>query len=289
MMSSRGQAALAATLALGLTAAAAPAYAYNDGSPNNVHGACFSCGNATGFLPPPGLYFEETVQFGSDSFRNSSNGKTGTSLHFADSVPLFVWVPDVKIFGASAGIIIVPPVLIFLNASNDAGVGQTDYATANPAAIFALSWTVADGIAVSPFLAVTPDWGSRGVGNDFWSIAPGGAVSYVKDGWELTAWTEIAFNTEGSGGRTSGDYWYWEYTAARNFGYVTLGVVGDTNFQLTSDSGPGANSASEFGVGPYVEKTFGAAALKFLWTHDVYCQNLPCGDTFFLRVDAKLF
>jgi hypothetical protein len=285
-------AALAGLGALAMACWAGPAAAYNDGTPQ--HGECFTCGNATGALPPPGLYFEETAQFGSESVRASNGDKEAVSVKFATSTPIFIWVPDVKVAGASLGLLVVPPVFIDLSTSAVVqGVGnvqvQDAYATLNPAFIGVASWNMGNGLFVSADVAVDPNWGSRGVADDFTSVQAGGAVSYLANGLDLTYWTLFEFNTQGSDGRTDGIYWYNEFTGVKNFGYLSAGVIGAANVQITNDTGPGAVYTQEFAVGPYVEKEFGAAALKFYWTHDVYCQGIACGDTFFLRVDAKLF
>jgi len=284
--------ALAGLAAVALASWAAPALAYNDGTPQ--HGECFTCGNATGALPPPGLYFEETVQFGSQSVRDSAGNKEAVSVKFATSVPLFVFVPDLKLAGASLAVIIVPPVFIDLSVSTVVqGVGnvqvQDAFATLNPAFIAVASWNMGNGLFISADVAIDPDWGSRGVADDFTSFEAGGAISYLANGLDLTFWTLFEFNEKGSAGRTDGIYWYNEFTGTKNFGYLSAGIIGAANVQVTNDTGPGAVYTQEFAVGPYIEKEFGAAALKFFWTHDVYCQGIACGDTFFLRVDAKLF
>ena len=68
--------------------------------------------------------------------------------------------------------------------------------------------------------------GLGNAGNPWWTFQPELIVSYLKDGWNLTAFTYEEFNTENTVTHyKSGDVIHAEFTAAKSIGNWTIGPV----------------------------------------------------------------
>ena len=113
-----------------------------------------------------------------------------------------------------------------------------------------------------------PSAGVTPIGRDMTSFQGVAAVSYLKDGWDLSA-TMIY----GNGGTDSNGVWYSDWlnldlTATRKFGKWELGLVGYYSTDLN-----GTSKLSQFALGPLVGYDFGWVNAQFKFTRDVYEQN----------------
>src|SRR3954453_8905962 len=78
--------------------------------------------------------------------------------------------------------------------------------------------------------------GLGNVGNPWWTFQPELVVSYLKDGWNLTANLFQEINTANSiTGYRSGDVFHAEFTAPKTIGNWTFGPVAYYAGQVTDD------------------------------------------------------
>jgi len=164
-----------------------------------------------------------------------------------------------------------------------------------------LSWNFKNGWFASTSLSFYIPNGSRYDGSpnpDYFTFEPSAAVSYLGDGWNLTARFVYNINGESAGhtgsfagtpaaafgnGYRSGDQLYVDLTATKKFGKWEFGPVGYLKFQTTDDRPGGGFScatmlavtgvkcgrATDMAVGALVGYDFGPVALKVFFTESV--------------------
>ncbi|GAN81443.1 SphA family protein [Acidocella aminolytica] len=248
-----GAAMLAAT---GTAAAREPGapYAYAPGS---------SLGIPAGANPPPGFWLEDTsgiteVQ-NTDPFMSAVNGAKVTAVVTA---PRFIWSLPGNFHGVTEmGFVVFPMVntsVSNLPPPNPKGT-FTKAAFANPGITpINLSWSPAPNLFITTAFGFFPPVGQYSktslvnVGNNFWTIQPETSISYLGNGYNLTAHALYDFNTKNNAtDYTSGDQLFLDLTAAKHFGKWEAGAVGFYDTQFTSDS----NTGNFYGPG---HPTFGA-------------------------------
>ena len=194
-----------------------------------------------------------------------------------------LWVPGWTVLGGSYSAVVVeaglsasagPPI-----SASYAGLHNTYIAPAE------LSWKLGDtGFFAKAGLGIyVPDGdvgGPSGVanaGNPWWTFQPSLSVSYLKDGWNLTATMFNEMHTANTmTGYTSGNSFHTEFTATKTIGRWTFGPVGYFAGQITDDKSSsfygGAinlNRYALWAVGGLVGYDFGPAALKVWAVKDV--------------------
>jgi len=153
---------------------------------------------------------------------------------------------------------------------------------------------------------------SLNIGNNFWTFEPSAAVTYMHNGFQLTALALYDINTADNnspnalavnGNYQSGDIFSLEVTALQKFDEWSVGVVGYDQTQTTDDTAGGhavpalaigpylvssnGNRASEVAVGPLVGYDFGVVNLTAYYTRDVYHENTIGGNSFWLRLSKR--
>jgi hypothetical protein len=176
--------------ALGALAAAAwggQAFANEPGG-SDPHLPGVSDGAPGGFLPPPGVYFANTLAYNDASVQDNNGHNIGINAIAYIEIPGVTWVTPLHFLGASFAVSFAQP-LVTLSVTSAAGT-QTRTGVFNsvitPAA---LSWKLPAGFFVSASLPIylqDGDTGDRGNGtlnnqhiaNNTWTIAPSAAVSW---------------------------------------------------------------------------------------------------------------
>jgi hypothetical protein len=266
-----------AAAALMMTGAVSESFAIEPGDfTNYLRGA--TQGLPLGALPPPGIY---------GGFALNATGLGATAGRGNQAIPGAATAPA---FGYGASVLFVPG-WKFLGAEYGAAVVQGFYwaATAGPAVNppfaaqtispelanttftpISLAWSLGHGWFTSVALNIIgPDgsqWGSsaaRGavdLNPDFWTIAPGWAVSYLDANWLASANFRYDINTASRGvtmspfigaaanGYTSGNELFGDFTALYKVGKWSFGPVGYLEIQTTRDR-PGGGIACTGGVG----------------------------------------
>jgi hypothetical protein len=279
--------------AAGLTAfALSPANATEPGSfQNRVSGG--TVGAPIGAAPPPGLYFNNTFIYIPEWTGNGNSGcGPGCTARYngvVDSATL-TWAtgwtflggnyfPTINVVGYVASSTTTPFV-----PGGGVGAspiyGNTLFYQAGNIYVTPInfSWKIGNiPLFVEAGLGFVAPTGTTYAGSlmpDYWTIRPQAAISYLGDGWNLTAYVAYDINTASAGntglyqviarspttpaflsslltgpanpgrGYTSGDLLYIDLTATKKFGKWEVGPVGSIKYQTTLDSPGGVNPAT---------------------------------------------
>lgn len=212
-------------------------------------------------LPPPGLYFNFDTDYAWGVMRNNS-GKSA-SLAAGDGRPnihagnvevlgALLWVPGWKLLGADYGAAIAQPIKFANNTSTEIGDWSARGFVGTVISPLNLSWNLGNGWFVGSGVAIaTPDGNSAhtwsatlgkyvlsrsNIANNYWTIEPNLAFTWMKDGWLVSANNLLDFNTTNSvTDYHSGSTYYLDATVAKRFGKWNLGVIGNYTQQLVDD------------------------------------------------------
>lgn len=269
-------------------------------------------GLAAGALPPQGVYFVNDDYFLSYK-AYASNQATGTKLDALVEVPIVLWNPGVKLLGADYAVAVAQP----FDYTSIGGVGAqgAHTGTFNTILIPAmLSWAlpydfhVKGSFAVflndassSPSASSHPEAGV-GAGNAYTTFEPGLGISWLRDGWNLSAQMQYDTSTRDnnhyltattSEPYQSGDQFSVDYTATKTFDKWTVGLGGFQQNQLQRDTINGLSAAGSvadaIGVGPIVGYQFAGVNVQAQYTHDVVVHNDVGGDTFNVRLVIPVY
>lgn len=258
---------------------ATPARAYESGFPGYEQNPGIAIGGATAGAPPPGIYMFDQM----NTYRSILTGPGAPQVAGAptkvkvDSASVgFLWVPGWTFLGATYDAVIVQPVL---NANLSAPINQQKTGVHNTYIVpVELSWKLgSSGFFVKTGLGIdVPDGtieganGLASIGNPWWTFQPLLVVSYLKDGWNLTAYMTGELNTKNSiTGYQSGNVMHAEFAATKQFEKWTLGPVAYYVGQVSGDKSSAfynqvinVNKFDVWAVGGLVGYDFGPVALK---------------------------
>lgn len=272
----------ATSLGLAASLGAANAYEFKTAPWQQLPGLIL--GNAAS-APPPGLYmFEQATTYQSYLVGPGapSVGGARTPVRVDGAAVGLLFVPGWTILGATYDAVVVQP---YINETLGSPINYTAAGAHNSfVAPIELSWKLGEtGLHIKTGLGMyTPDGtisGTSGLDNNgtpWWTFQPEFVISYIKDGWELTANLFDEINTKNSiTGYRSGDVFHAEFTATKTWGKWTLGPVGYYVGQVTSDTasstfyGGRINTGSYdvWAVGALVGYDFGPATFK-VWAVD---------------------
>ena len=281
--------------ALAICAACTSANAYEFGYAGWAQKPGITIGGSAGD-PPPGIYmFNQvfTYQANLTGPGNSVINPTGTKTGVQAAVDAqgFLFVPGWTFLGATYTAAVVQPWV--MSSVGDpvnlqaAGMHNTYIVPAE------LSWKLGDsGFFVKAGLGMyVPDGTKTGVnghgnqGAPWWTFQPEFIVSYLKDGWNLTANIYDEINTKNTiTDYQSGDVLHAEFTASKRIGNWTVGPVAYYVGQVTDDKSSAfysnlinVNRYNIWAVGGLVGYDFGPAALN-VWAFDEVSANASRGD-----------
>jgi hypothetical protein len=263
---------------LATTAGRTTAHAYEFGFAGAAQKPGLVLGNAAA-TPPPGLYmFDQVFTYQSQIVGPGAPNVAGsaTSVHAAEAASGLLWVPGWNFLGASYDAVVVAP---FVMSDVGSPVNVTPSGMHNTfIAPVELSWRLGDsGFFVKAGLGMyVPDGTTSGinglgnVGNPWWTFQPNLVVSYLKDGWNLTANIFQEINTKSTvTGYRSGDVLHAEFTATKTVGKWTVGPVAYYAGQVTDDTSSafysGAINTNRYNIwaaGGLVGYNFGPATLN---------------------------
>lgn len=262
-----------------------------------------NAGLVAGALPPTGLYGIYDSYWASFRVYDNSSKKTVESVDALIQIPMLLWVPGNKVLGGNYAVAAAFPfdytnvkVPAAATLSNNGHWGTFNTVVA-PAMI---SWQLPHDLHLRADLIVSvddassapgrpPSGGGAPSGNGFWSLEPDIGISWLHDGWNISAGLQYAYNFKnGKTQYTSGQQLSGTYTVTKTIGKWTFGVSAYSINQITSDSGSGAYEAGctsrggcrieAYGAGPLVAYQFGGVNVLFNYTASIYTRNYLGGN-----------
>jgi hypothetical protein len=260
--------------------------------------------------PPPGLYFINFAHatgsrisgigtaFGFDGFKVRSAHEAGAVL----------WSTPWQVLGASWMMIGVAGMTHFTLYTPSDRVAARFTGFINPGiSPMMLSWNLGGGLFAkaglfiwAPLGTIEPgpfNNGLGGTGAPLWTIEPHLAVSYLADGWNLTATLIYGISTRNTySDVVNGHALNLDLTATKRFGQFEIGPIGYLSTQVTADSGcerfygPGVCAyGSKASVGGLIGYDFGAINMRFSVTNTLYMKNSFDGWRVWTKVSVPLW
>ena len=214
---------------------------------------------ASAGVPPPGIYMINQVFTYQANLTGpgTAGAPSKTGVHADVDVQAFLFVPGWTFVGGTVDFVIAQP---FVDTSVGAPVNAQFSGMHNSYIVpIELSWKLGtSGFQFKTGLGIyTPDGtqtGPTGLGNQgapYWTFQPEAILSYLANGWNLSAAVYAEFNTANSvTGFTSGDILHADFTATKTIGKWTIGPVAYYVGQVSNDSCSSISCQATYGVGP---------------------------------------
>lgn len=296
------------TIAVAIILAAASAQAREPGiAPQFPPGQTLGLANAVS--PPPGLYVTNRLAWLDAELRGDDGRAVGQHATVRSEAIQLTWVPGVTLLGADYKAFVNLPLVDMTVTRNPGAPGRPGrYHTSGLAdpkvQPLDLSWSLGDGWFVGTGLGVYVPVGTYHVGADinigqhFWTVEPGLALSYLKDGWNASLHVLYDVNSENQANHyRSGDQVFVNATLTANVAGWDVGPVGYFQKQVTEDSNEGglatfggtaAAPAEQVAAGLLASHTLGPAKVTAFVTHDIEARNTLAGDKIWLNVSLPL-
>jgi hypothetical protein len=250
---------------------------------------------ASAGVPPPGIYmFNQVFTYQANlvgpGVKTALGGNTRVGDQAAVDVQGFLFVPGWTILGATYDALIVQP---FVMGSLGGPFNIQESGVHNTYIVpIELSWKLADsGFAIKSGLGIyVPDGTQHGftgggyssIGDPYWTFQPEFIISYLKDGWNLSAAIYDEINTRNTITQyKTGNILHADFTATKTIGKWTFGPVAYYYGQVSDDSCSAITCGYVTGtllnpqrfdiwaVGGLVGYNFGPAALSVWATQEV--------------------
>ena len=268
-----------------------PAAAFEFGTPGAIQKPGVAIGGTSAGTPPPGIYMFD--QFATYQAKIVGPGAPpgSTAVQYAAAATGFLFVPGWNILGASYDAVVVTP---FIMDSIGSPINVQQVGMSNTYIVpIELSWKLQDsGFFVKTGLGIHVPTGNilgpaglSGEGSPWYTFQPEFIVSYLKDGWNLTANTFAEINTKNTiTGYHSGDILHAEFRATKSIDNWTFGPVAYYFGQVSGDKSSAfygnainTNKYDEWAVGGLIGYNFGHVALD-VWAMKEFKPN-PTGGT----------
>jgi len=267
-------------------------------------------GLAAGALPPPGVYgVLDNYWANYSKYDSSGNKESDHQLSALVEVPIVLYVPGIKIWGADYAAAIAQPFDYTSYKPVSAG-GAGNIGLFNTILIPAwLSWSLPDNLFVKTgFEVYLPDAsssfsdlvtgklknGGLPSGNGYTAVQPDLGVSYLAGPISLSASFNISIPVTSDKylgeTYTTGDQFAGDYTATYAVGKWSYGLGVHEENQITKDtvSGtvvvPASKNATNLGIGPLVSYQLGTVNVLAEWNHNIQTKNDVAGDFFNIRL-----
>ena len=234
-----------------------PAYALEPGAAAQTKAGVLI--GASAGVPPPGIYMiNQVFTYQANLAGPGTAGATGkTGVHADVDVQAFLFVPGWTFLGGTYDAVIAQP---FVDTSIGVPVNQQFAGVHNTYIVpVELSWKLGtSGFQFKTGLGIyTPDGtqtGATKLGNQgaaYWTFQPEAILSYLANGWNLSAAVYAEFNTSSTvTGYTGGDILHADFTATKTIGKWTIGPVAYYEGQVSNDSCSSVGCQAIYGVGP---------------------------------------
>lgn len=261
-------------------------------------------GIPSGALAPPGVYGELDNYYADyTSHDRSGNSIPGTHLTALVEVPVLIYVPNIKVLGATYAMAIgIPFDYTSFTPFQKSTPGGGNLGLYNTVLIpAALSWQLPHNLFARVSLTVLlptatntmSDYfqgnvknGGAPSGNAFTTFQPDFAVSWLYNGWNATVATHVTFNVgdDNNYGGVHGNSYHStsqfaaDYSLTKTIGHWTLGVGGSQENQFSNDTLNGVSvpntRVTNYSVGPIVGYEFpGGMGVTAVWNHGFGVRN----------------
>jgi hypothetical protein len=268
-----------------------PAGAFEFGTPGAVQKPGIAIAGASAGSPPPGVYMFDQFATYQGKIVGPGAPPGGTAVQYGAAAAGFLWVPGWNVLGADYSAVLVAP---FIMDSIGAPINIQQLGMHNTYIVpVELSWKIRDsGFFVKAGLGmyvptgnISGPAGLSGEGYPWYTFQPEFIVSYLKDGWNLTANIFEEFNTKSTvTGYRSGDILHAEFRATKTFDKWTIGPVGYYFGQVSNDTSSAfygnainTNRFNTWAAGGLVGYNFGPVDLN-VWALKEFRPN-PSGGT----------
>jgi hypothetical protein len=284
---------VAAAGALAFTAFAGEAWALEGPTPY-LPGV--SVGIPIGALPPPGFYFSDDNVILNGGFKNGSGNDAPLNINGYLQIPSLLWVPTWQPLGFMNATIAFDVVQPYNFVATNVAPGVAGFFNTIIGAN--ASWNFAPFFFKTGLGIYLDDGDWHTVANHTWTFEPDFALTWLSNGWNLTAHAIFDFQTEDTHARfQSGDVFFLDLTAGKSFGKWSFGVGGNYTQQLNDDKltnptlcallgTPGGsctvpataitskgNKIQQIMIGPYMGYNFGPAEVNFKVLSGVHAEN----------------
>jgi len=235
-----------------------PAHALEPGAAAATKSGSFI--GASAGVPPPGIYMINQVftYQANEAGPGTAGIGTKTGVHANVDVQAFLFVPGWTFLGATYDAVIIPG--IFVDTSVGTPINAQFSGMHNSYIVpIELSWKLWNsGFQFKTGLGMyVPDGTTTGLtslgntGAPYWTFQPEAILSYLANGWNLSAAVYAEFNTANTTtGFTSGDILHADFTATKTIGKWTIGPVAYYYGQVSNDSCSSITCQATYGVGP---------------------------------------
>jgi len=256
--------------------------AYEFGSPGTDQKPGVTLGGGSAGSPAPGIYmFEQVYTYQAMISGPGAPNGGQTPVRFESSSTGFLFVPGWTFLGANYDAVIVQPVSTL---SVGSPINSGYFGLHNTYIVpIELSRKLGDSgfFVKTGFGFLPPDGmisgpaGLSNSGHPWWTLDPSLTVSYLKDGWNLTASFYYEMNTKNTvTGYQSGNILHGEFTGTKRIGQWTVGPVGYYYGQVTDDRSSAfynyainVNRYNVYAAGLLVGYDFGPVAVN-VWALD---------------------
>jgi len=257
-------------------------------------------GLAAGAVPPKGVYFVDDNYYASFRMYDGSGKSTPTRLDVFVDVPIVLWNTGLKVFGGDFAVAAAQPFDYTNVIATGLPSSNAHWGTFNTVLIPAIvSWALPSDFHVKGSLGINlddassspskpPANGGAGAGNAGTTFEPGLGISWLHDGWNISA--QFLYDTTTKDNHTnyqSGDQFSGDYTISKAFGKWSFGVGGYSTNQLEKDTVNGKDAAGTtrltYGVGPVASYTFGGIIVQAQYDYNITTHNDFGGDVFNVR------
>lgn len=251
-----------------------------------------STGVPAGALPPPGFYLADTFYTvrGSELKDDAGHGVPYKLRNYVNAATV-IWVPHWQVLGAQYA----ASVTAFYSLHDVDSTALGGYRSRSSGFFntivtpVTLSWNLGNGLFTSTGVSFYVPGGNyhyqngralqTSYANNYWTMEPNWAISYLHDGWDFTLNNVFDLNRRNpSTDYRSGSAYYLDATASKTIGAWTLGAIGNYSRQFSDDRQYGevvgdGNRFEHVLVGPLVGYDFGKAKLTLRYLQDVRTRN----------------
>jgi len=241
---------------------------------------------ASAGAPPPGIYMFNQV-FTYQAFDRGPGIPAGTERELNDWVDVqgFVWVPGWTFLGATYDAVLVIPWEVVSVTNTPSGLGSKFGGSDDIYIVpVELSWKFGDsgfalktGIGIFvPSGTMQGPHGTSNVGRPWWTFQPELILSYLKDGWNISAFIYDEIPTHNYvDGFENGNVFHVDWNILKTIGKWTFGPVGYFVAQVSNDRPNGSGVAAQglwqrVAVGGLIGYDFGPVSLSVWSTDEVY-------------------